>query len=44
MGNLVRDLIPQVIQLSGRTPITSVVTGEDLNHLSDTEVDKECGR
>ncbi|MCX6403780.1 MAG: nucleoside triphosphate pyrophosphohydrolase [Actinobacteria bacterium] len=30
MGKLVRDLIPQIIEASGRTPVTSVVTGSDL--------------
>ena len=30
MGKLVRDLIPRIIEESGRTPVTSVVTGDDL--------------
>lgn len=30
MGKLVRDLIPQIIKASGRTPVTSVVTGDGL--------------
>jgi predicted house-cleaning noncanonical NTP pyrophosphatase (MazG superfamily) len=29
MGKLVRDLIPEIIQASGRTPETTIVTGHE---------------
>jgi len=29
MGKLVRDLIPKIIQASGRTPETTIVTGHE---------------
>ena len=30
MAKLVRDLIPDIIQASGRTPTTTTITGQDL--------------